>query len=543
MIEQKEFMSSESLFHSIEAKSNDYTALENIYCQVTGGHLTSDPFRSPFSRFPTIDLTVTVVIAAWNASDTIQRCLTAIEQSSFNQRYPHLLQAVVVDDGSTDSTWSIIQNLDLDLQMVAVRQENHSQPFAMNTALSIAEGDIIISCDADMILTTFAIEELVKRHQLLDRVLLVGFRYDVLSDDPGIDRTNLRDKLPFLLPCFYLDNRLTYHWDGHIYPGWPENMCTETTHFKALGHGYKVFLPDGDYWSLPRMVYGALFSMRREEWEQIGGFDERFFGWGWSDTFVGAKAIALGSNIIPVYSATGAHVAHKPRSLLHKTEGRSNRHLYHQLLHTTLQSTATDNRAKAKARIKARVVRSNRSHGRDVNPIAYERLERELGNPDFLGSYLYALGRCEEAIAVYHNGFPTAPARYQALFQIGRIQRKMRRIPEAIESLEEASSGLPVWGRPLVELALAYAAAGRFNAAREKLACAYEIGLDRPLIRYILRPPSQRHIRRGRRYEAQGYYLSALQDFEAALIQDSSNRTAQQDRSRILDHLGYTWRG
>lgn len=531
-------MSNETIFESIEAHSNDYSNLEDEYVRLTRDHLVSDPFRSPGSHHPILNLTVSVVIAAWNASDTIQRCLTAIEQSSFNLRYPQLLQVVVVDDGSTDATWSILQNLSLDLTMIAVRQEHHSQPFAMNTGLSIAEGDVVISCDADMILTTFAIEELAKRHQLLDRVLLVGFRYDVPSGDPRIDGTTLPKRLPLLLPRFNLDNRLTYHWDGHIYPGWPENMCGETSHFKTLGHGYKVFLPDGDFWSLPRMVYGALFSMRRREWERMGGFDERFCGWGWSDTFVGAKAIALGCKLIPVYSAAGAHVAHRPRSLRHNKEGMSNRHLYHQLLHTTVQRTATDNRAKARARIKETVVSSNRSHGRDVNQIAYERLTSELEEPAFLGSYYYALGRYEEAIDVYQNGFPATPAKYEALFQTGRIQRRMRRIPAAIGSLEDASSGLPQRGGALIELALAYAAAGEFYTSRGKLACAYELGVDRPLIRYIMRPPSQRHIRRGLKYEEQKYYSLALQDFEAALIKDPSNRTALRARSRVLEHLG-----
>jgi GT2 family glycosyltransferase/Flp pilus assembly protein TadD len=408
----------------------------------------------------------------------------------------------------------------------------------MNTGLSIAEGEVIISCDADMILTTFAIEELVKRHQLLDRVMLVGFRYDVPSDDRRIERSSLREKLPSLLPCFYQDNRLTYHWDGHIYPGWPENMCRETSHFKALGHGHKVFLPDGDYWSLPRMVYGALFSMRRVEWECVGGFDERFFGWGWSDTFVGAKAITAGCKVIPVYLATGAHIAHKPRNSGHDQEGRSNRQLYHQLLHTNLQGTGSDSRSKARARIRATAVKSNRSQGKKVNPTAYERLTRELENPDFLGSYLYALGRCQEAIEVYHNRLPDASARYRVLFQIGRIQRQMRRFREAIENLEECSSGLPAWGEPLVELALAHAGAGEFNIAREKLTCAYELGANRSLIRYILRLPSKRHIRRGLKYAAQGYNTLALQDFEAALLQNPSDAAAQRARSSVLDRLG-----
>lgn len=530
-------MSSETLLRLIQSHSNGYCPTEDAYFRLTHSHLVSDPFRSPAARYPMLSLKVSVVIAAWNAGNTIERCLTAIEQSSFNQRYPHLLQVIVVDDGSTDNTWSILQGLALDISLVAVRQEHHSQPFAINTGLSIAEGEIIVSCDADMILTTFAIEELVKRHQVLDKVLLVGFRYDVSSDDPRINGARLRDNLPLLLPLFHLDNRLTYHWDGHIYPGWPENMCRETANFKALGHGYKVFMPDGDFWSLPRMVYGALFSVRRKDLDSIGGFDERFSGWGWSDTFMGAKAIAAGCNIIPVYSATGAHVAHRPRSCRQGKEGKNNRQLYHQLLYTTLHSASADGPAKAQSRIKAKVVSSKRSHVSDVNPAAYERLTSELERPGFLGSYLFALGRCEEALDEYQKGLGSTYDRHQALFNIGRIQRYLRRIPEALQSLKEAVLCMPECGRSLTELALARAAAGDFITAQSTLARAYNSKAARPLVRYILRPPAHRHIRRGRKYEAQRYYRLAVQDFEAALIKDPSNITAQKARAGVLDKI------
>lgn len=531
-------MGSQTIFQAIRDVSNDYSLLEHAYNQQTGHSLVSDPFASAVAPHSRIDTTVSVIIAAWNARDTIERCLQSIEQSSFNQLYPQQLQVVVVDDGSTDSTWRILQDLQLDLRLIAVRQEHLSQPFAMNTGLSVAEGDIVISCDADMILTTFAIEELAKRHQVLGKALFIGFRYDVPSGDQSINKTRLRDGLPFLLPRFYLDNRVTYHWDGHPYPGWPDNMCRETRHLKTLGHGHKVYLPDGDFWSLPRMVYGALFSMRRSEWEQMGGFDERFYGWGWSDTFVGAKAVALGCPIVPVYSATGVHVAHRPRSMHHAREGSSNRHLYHRLLHTRIEHALNNQFDSARLRIKESVAISGYTNGGAVNPTASRLLVRELDRPESLGAYLYSLGRCEEAIAVYSAAFPAPPAKFRALYQVGRILRSLRRFPEAIQALQEASYALPDCGEPLTELALAQAGLGQFKTAKSTLESARLFDSARSLVDYILRTPAYRHLKRGLRYEAQRYYSLAIQDFEAALIQDSANMTALEARSRVLAQIG-----
>ncbi len=130
--------------HTLESQSqqhnNDYTALEATYRARTGGELVLDPYRSAFNTGPTLTLSASVVIPAWNARETLEQCLIAIEQSTFNRRYQQQLEVVVVDDGSTDGTWELLRQLRLNVRLKAVRQAHHSRAHTQNTGMRLRRG-------------------------------------------------------------------------------------------------------------------------------------------------------------------------------------------------------------------------------------------------------------------------------------------------------------------------------------------------------------------------------------------------------------------
>ena len=252
----------------VHARDNDYSALEAAYRQACGGELVSDPYNSARHALPALTFSASVVIPAWNVRGSLRQCLLSIEHSSFNRQYPGQLEVIVVDDGSSDGTWELLQDLRLDLRLKAVRQAHHSRAQTQNTGIAMAEGDVVISCDADMILSPFSIEELVRRHQVLERVMLVGFRSDIQPGDPLIQPDVLAQHLPEILPPFQSDIRLRYGtW------GWPESMSRDSGHFKRLGSGKKIIMPDQSRWDLPGMVWGALFSLRRSDFVAMDGYD------------------------------------------------------------------------------------------------------------------------------------------------------------------------------------------------------------------------------------------------------------------------------
>jgi GT2 family glycosyltransferase len=281
----------------LASTSNDYSALEERYRAETGAELVLDPFDSLGGALR-LTRSASVLIGTHDSRETLRRSLASIAGSSLNLSYPELLEVIVVDDGSTDGTWELLAELELDLRLHCIRQERGGLTSAHNTGLAFASGDVVIFSDADMVHTPFALEELLRRHEVLPAVTLLGFRFDIDAGDP---------RGPWeLAPAFWGDFRLSF-------PGVPASICGETGHLKELGHGRRVAMTNGARYDLPSMVVGAFFSIEREVLLAMGGSEERLRGWGCEDSLIGARSTALGNAIVPVYGAASAHVAHARR--------------------------------------------------------------------------------------------------------------------------------------------------------------------------------------------------------------------------------------
>jgi tetratricopeptide (TPR) repeat protein len=441
---------------------------------------------------------------------------------------------IVVDDGSTDGTWDYMEKLQLNLRLKAVQQTHQSRAQTQNTGIALAEGDVIISCDADMLLSPFSIEELVKRHQVLDCVMLIGFRGDVQASDPRIQPAALAANLPGILPPFAQDVRLQYGtW------GWPESMCRDTDHLKRLGGGKHIIMCDGARWDLPGMVYGALFSLRRADLVTMDGYDERFYGWGCEDTLVGVRAIAMGLSILPIYSAAGLHVAHGDRSPRKWQEFSSNYRVFRAILSSSFAPDGNRWLSNAKSRIQRHLERAPSSVRRpDERSRLYETFDAAWADPDHRGKYLFSLGHYAEAAAAFAEVRGTPDQEAWALFDRGKALRLAGHPDGAALVLKESVARLPTRAWPLIELALALAAQGEFARARDDLDQAWKLDPPNPAISFLLNRPLAKHIERAAQYVRQGNHDLAVRDYEAALILDPHNTTAQVERALALVALG-----
>ena len=103
--------------------------------------------------------TVAILIPAYNEEKHIARTL----ESCINQTYRNLTRIIVVDDGSTDRTASIVKEFaSRDRRILCEsRHVNGGKPTALNTGFSLPDTDLVLFMDGDSYLDTHAIERLV----------------------------------------------------------------------------------------------------------------------------------------------------------------------------------------------------------------------------------------------------------------------------------------------------------------------------------------------------------------------------------------------
>jgi glycosyltransferase involved in cell wall biosynthesis len=87
---------------------------------------------------------VSVVIPAFNAGRTIDRALASV----FAQDY-RPLEVIVVDDGSSDGTWTRVANYGDDTVRSLRLEENRGVAAATNAGLAVARGEFVAFLDAD----------------------------------------------------------------------------------------------------------------------------------------------------------------------------------------------------------------------------------------------------------------------------------------------------------------------------------------------------------------------------------------------------------
>lgn len=268
--------------------------------------LLGAPWEHACGTLRSSTVTIDVIIPAWNSAGSLGACLDALALSSLNRLAPHRLRVVVCDDGSTDATQAGLRGRRHDLNLVVVRQDNHGQSFAINTALSVAEADVVVLCDSDMLLGCGTLDEIAARHERWPDVVCAGFRSDI---DPAA-LPHGPDELTQLIHTEAVsgDNRFRFHM-----PTLVPNMMAATGWLTRLGEGRHLLDCEGTRWPRHRYVYGCLFSVSRELMAAANGMPEIVPRWGYQDTLMAARLESLGAFVLPVTTAWGWHVAHEIR--------------------------------------------------------------------------------------------------------------------------------------------------------------------------------------------------------------------------------------
>jgi len=99
---------------------------------------------------------VSVIVPAFNEAVGIERAISTLAASE----YPDF-EVIVVDDGSTDGTAGLVEELGLPMVSV-LRQPNAGKPAALNAGVAAARHDVLVMVDADTVFEAETLTHLVQ---------------------------------------------------------------------------------------------------------------------------------------------------------------------------------------------------------------------------------------------------------------------------------------------------------------------------------------------------------------------------------------------
>lgn len=127
---------------------------------------------------------ISVVIPLYNEAESLPELTAWIDRVMTDNGFTY--EVIMVDDGSTDNSWQVIQNLAKDnpsIHGISFRR-NYGKSPALNTGFARAQGDVVITMDADLQDSPDEIPELYRMITAEGYDLVSGWkkkRYDPLS--------------------------------------------------------------------------------------------------------------------------------------------------------------------------------------------------------------------------------------------------------------------------------------------------------------------------------------------------------------------------
>ena len=128
-------------------------------------------------------LDISIIVPLYNERDSIEELVGWIH-STLHEKYK--FNIIFIDDGSTDDSWSVIKscfNKFNNIKAVKFRR-NYGKSAALNIGFSKAQGDVVITMDADLQDSPDEIPELYNKIMLEDFDLVSGWkqkRYDPIT--------------------------------------------------------------------------------------------------------------------------------------------------------------------------------------------------------------------------------------------------------------------------------------------------------------------------------------------------------------------------
>ena len=188
---------------------------------------------------------ISIIIPVYNSSFTLKECLDSIFSSTFKD-----YEVIVVSGNSTDDSIKIAKQFKI---KIIELPENKGPALARNKGFQVAQGDIILFLDSDVILNKNSLSLIIDKFSLTEVNAIQG----IYSHEPNYKYLATQFYQSYL--CYYV---------------WPENKKYATT-----------------------LVTGC-FAIRKEIFNKFGGFDVNIENASCEDEKFGYSLIEKGYKIL-----------------------------------------------------------------------------------------------------------------------------------------------------------------------------------------------------------------------------------------------------
>ena len=120
---------------------------------------------------------LSIIIPAYNASSTIKDCINSI----ISQKTKYDYEVIIINDGSTDSTKEIVENI-FDEHLLFINQENRGFSGARNRGIDESVGKYIMFVDADDRLVGNSIEIMMEKIESEDADIVQGSYFSFVGE-------------------------------------------------------------------------------------------------------------------------------------------------------------------------------------------------------------------------------------------------------------------------------------------------------------------------------------------------------------------------
>lgn len=176
------FLVNELAVYLIPPQRNKIISVEDAE-RILNGH-SADPGTSPLWEneilAPEYDLSI--IIPVYNVEKYLDRCM----QSVMNQVTEFRYQVIVINDGSTDQSASILEKYSTIEHISIITQENKGFSGARNTGLRSVRGRYVMFVDSDDYLTDHAVQSLIAAAYALGADIVQGGYFNVDGENESI---------------------------------------------------------------------------------------------------------------------------------------------------------------------------------------------------------------------------------------------------------------------------------------------------------------------------------------------------------------------